>query len=89
MQDRLLLSSFSEESMEETIGCKSQEEVWSALEKAYDLQSKTRKIQLKDELQHMHHRSLQFVDFSSKFCGICDRLGSIKKVLWGQIRRDA
>ncbi|CAH1445723.1 unnamed protein product [Lactuca virosa] len=45
MQDRrlhsLLLSSLSEESMAETIGCKSSAEVWSALEKAYALQSKT------------------------------------------------
>ncbi|CAH1443457.1 unnamed protein product [Lactuca virosa] len=81
MQDRhlhsLLLSSLSEESMAETIGCKSSAEVWSALEKDYALQSKTREIQLKDDLQHMRRESLSVADFSSKFRGICDQLASI------------
>lgn len=81
MQDRrlysLLLSSLSDESMAETIGCKSSAEVWSALEKDYALQSKTREIQLKDDLQHMRRGSLLVANISSKFRGICDQLASI------------
>ncbi|CAH1449019.1 unnamed protein product [Lactuca virosa] len=63
-QDRrlhnLLLSSLTEESMAETLGCKSAAAVWIALEKAYSLRSKTREIQLNDELQHLRRAPVAF-----------------------------
>ncbi|CAH1454136.1 unnamed protein product [Lactuca virosa] len=80
-QDRrlhsLLLSSLTEESMAETLGRKSVAEVWSALQKAYSLRSKTREIQLNDELQHLRRGNEYVTVYSTKFRSYCEQLAAI------------
>ena len=75
-QDRwlhsLLLSSLIEESVAETLGCKNPTDVWTALEKANSLRSKTQEIQLNDELQHLCTNNDYITVYSTKFCSYCD-----------------
>ncbi|KAL6330225.1 hypothetical protein AAG906_040147 [Vitis piasezkii] len=50
----LLYSSLTEESMSEVLGFHHSHEAWHALEVSFSHRSKTRELQLKDELQLMH-----------------------------------
>ncbi|CAH9140861.1 unnamed protein product [Cuscuta epithymum] len=74
----LLLSSLTEESMAHTLGSTSAASVWSALEKVYSLQSKSREIQLKDDLQNLRRGSSSVEDYSNLFVGLCHKLAAIK-----------
>jgi hypothetical protein len=73
----LLYSSLTEESMSEVLGLKHAHEAWTALEASFSHISKTRELQLKDELQLMQRGSKLVAEFSRLFKGLCDQLASI------------
>ena len=53
----LLYSSLTEESMSEVLGLRHSHEAWRALEVSFSHRSKTRALQLNDELQLMQRNS--------------------------------
>ncbi|RVX21299.1 hypothetical protein CK203_001737 [Vitis vinifera] len=71
------LSSLTEESMSEVLGFRHSHEAWHALEVSFSHRSKTRELQLKDELQLMHRGSQSIAEFSRTFKGLCDQLAAI------------
>ncbi|KAL6334726.1 hypothetical protein AAG906_021385 [Vitis piasezkii] len=66
-----------EESMSEVLGFRHSHEAWHALEVSFSHRSKTRELQLKDELQLMHRGSQSIAEFSRTFKGLCDQLAAI------------
>jgi len=73
----LLLSSLTEESMSEVLGLRHSQKAWQALEVSFSHRSKTRELQLKDELQLMQRGSQSVAEFSRIFKGLCDQLAAI------------
>ncbi|RVW91359.1 Retrovirus-related Pol polyprotein from transposon RE1 [Vitis vinifera] len=73
----LLYSSLIEESMSEVLGFCHSHEAWHALEVSFSHRSKTRELQLKDELQLTHHGSQSIAKFSRTFKGLYDQLAAI------------
>ncbi|CAA0825220.1 Unknown protein [Striga hermonthica] len=73
----LLLSSLTEESMAEVIGCSTSRTVWLALEAAYNHCSKSRELRLKDDLQLMKKGDCPIFEYIRKFKSICDQLAAI------------
>ncbi|KAJ0020179.1 hypothetical protein Pint_32711 [Pistacia integerrima] len=73
----LLYSSLTEESMSEVLGLSHAHEAWTTLEASFSHRSKTRELQLKDELQLMQRGSKSVAEFSRLFKGICDQLAAI------------
>ena len=73
----LLYSFLTEESMSEVLGLKHAYEACNALEASFSHISKTRELQLKDELQLMQRGSKLVAEFSRLFKGLCDQLASI------------
>ena len=73
----LLYSSLTEESMSQVLGFRHSHEAWHALEVSFSHRSKTRELQLKDELQLMHRGSQSIAEFSHTFKGLCDQLAAI------------
>ncbi|RVW25418.1 Retrovirus-related Pol polyprotein from transposon RE1 [Vitis vinifera] len=74
----LLYSSLTEESMSEVLGFRHSHEAWHALEVSFSHRSKTRELQLKDELQLTHCGSQSIAEFSCTFKGLCDQLATIR-----------
>ena len=60
----LLYSSLTEESMSEVLGLQHSHEAWQVLEASFSNKSKTRELQLKDELQLMQRGSRSIAEFS-------------------------
>nr|TKR98393.1 hypothetical protein D5086_0000203370 [Populus alba] len=79
--DQMLLSllyySLTEESMSEVLGLQHSYEAWQVLEASFSNRSKTRELQLKDELQLMQRGSRSIAEFSRLFKGLCDQLAAI------------
>lgn len=73
----LLLSSLTEESMAEVLGCSSSRAVWLALEAAFSHRSKTRELRLKDDLQLVKKGSRSVSEYGRQFKSICDQLAAI------------
>jgi len=73
----LLYSSLTEESMSEVLGLKHAHEAWTALEASFSHRSKTRELQLKDELQLMQRGSKSVAEFSRLYKGLCDQPAAI------------
>ncbi|CAH9142138.1 unnamed protein product [Cuscuta epithymum] len=73
----LLLSSLMEESMAETLGCTTSAKIWKALASAFNLSSKSREIQLRDELQQLRRGSRSVTDYGKLFHIYCDKLAAI------------
>ncbi|KAJ0024683.1 hypothetical protein Pint_06793 [Pistacia integerrima] len=73
----LLYSSLTEESMGEVLGLSHAHEAWTTLEASFSHRSKTRELQLKEELQLMQRGSKSVAEFSHLFKGICDQLAAI------------
>jgi len=65
------------ESMSEVLGLKHAHEAWTTLEASFSNRSKTRELQLKDELQLMQRGSKSVAEFSRLFKGLCDQLAAI------------
>ncbi|KAL6347468.1 hypothetical protein AAG906_025990 [Vitis piasezkii] len=63
--------------MSEVLGFRHSHEAWHALEVSFSHRSKTRELQLKDELQLMHRGSQSIAEFSRTFKGLCDQLAAI------------
>ena len=73
----LLYSSLTEESMSEVLGLSHAHEAWTTLEAFFSNRSKTRELQLKDELQLIQQGSKSIAEFSRLFKGLCDQLTAI------------
>lgn len=73
----VLLSSLTEESMSEVIGCKTSRSVWLALEAAFSHSSTSRAHQLREELFFLSKGTLSVEDLSRKFKNLCDQLAAI------------
>ena len=73
----LLYFSLTKESMSEVLGLSHAHEAWTILEASFSHRSKTRELQLNDELQLMQRGSKSVVEFSRLFKGICDQLAAI------------
>uniref|UniRef100_A0A6N2KNP9 Integrase catalytic domain-containing protein n=1 Tax=Salix viminalis TaxID=40686 RepID=A0A6N2KNP9_SALVM len=82
-QDRILLSllyaSLTEECMAEVINCTTARDAWLALEVSFSHSSKTRELQLKDELQLMQRGSRGVAEYARSFRSLCDQLSAIGK----------
>ncbi|KAE8701309.1 hypothetical protein F3Y22_tig00110548pilonHSYRG00747 [Hibiscus syriacus] len=82
-QDRLILSllyaSITEECMAEVVDCSTSCDAWLALEASFSHSSKTREIQLKDELQLMQRGSRGVAEYARSFRSLCDQLSAIGK----------
>ena len=63
--------------MSEVLGLCHSHEAWHALEVSFSHRSKTRELQVKDELQLMQRGSQSIVEFSHTFKGLCDQLAAI------------
>ncbi|XP_041010110.1 uncharacterized protein LOC121254213 [Juglans microcarpa x Juglans regia] len=63
--------------MSEILGFRHSHEAWLALEASFSHQSKTRELQLKDELQLMQRGSQSIAEFSRTFKGLCNQLVDI------------
>ena len=63
--------------MSEVLGLSHAHEAWTTLEASFSHRSKTRELQLKDELQLMQWGSKFVAEFSRLFKGICDQLAAI------------
>ena len=63
--------------MSEVLGLCHSHEAWHALEVSFSHRSKTRELQVKDELQLMQRDSQSIVEFSRTFKGLCDQLAAI------------
>jgi len=63
--------------MSEVLGLKHAHEAWTTLEASFSNRSKTRELQLKDELQLMQRGSKSVAEFSRLFKGLCDQLAAI------------
>ncbi|RVX23683.1 hypothetical protein CK203_000220 [Vitis vinifera] len=68
---------YNEESMSEVLGFRHSHEAWHALEVSFSHRSKTRELQLNDELQLMHRGSQSIAEFSRTFKGLCNQLAAI------------
>ncbi|CAH9137250.1 unnamed protein product, partial [Cuscuta epithymum] len=73
----LLLSSLTEEAMSQTLGCTTSAQVWAALASAFSLSSKSREIQLRDELQQLRRGSRTVTDYGNLFHTYCEQLAAI------------
>ena len=73
----LLYSSLTEESMSEVLGLSHAHKAWTTLEASFSHRSKTRELQLKDELQLMQRGSKSMAEFSWLFKGLCNQLAAI------------
>ncbi|KAB5573941.1 hypothetical protein DKX38_001135 [Salix brachista] len=73
----LLYSSLTEEFMGEVLGLQHSHEAWRVLEASFSNRSKTRELQIKDELQMMQRGSRSIAEFSRLFKGLCDQLAAI------------
>jgi hypothetical protein len=73
----LLYSSLTEESMSEVLGLQHSHEAWQVLEASFSNKSKTRELQLKDEVQLMQRGFRSIAEFSRLFKGLCDQLAAI------------
>ncbi|KZV45703.1 hypothetical protein F511_26729 [Dorcoceras hygrometricum] len=73
----LLLSSLTEESMAEVIGCITSRAVWVALEAAFSHRSKSRELRLKDYLQLMKKGNRTVSGYGRQFKSLCDQLAAI------------
>ena len=73
----LLFSSLTEESMSEVLGLRHSHEAWQALEVSFSHRSKTRELQLKDELLLMQRGSQSVAEFFRVFKRLCDQLATI------------
>ena len=82
-QDRILLSllyaSLTEECMAEVVNCTTARDAWLALEVSFSHSSKTRELQLKDELQLMQRGSRGVAEYARSFRSLCDQLSAIGK----------
>ncbi|KAF8414003.1 hypothetical protein HHK36_002001 [Tetracentron sinense] len=63
--------------MSEVLGFHHSHEAWRALEVSFSHRSKTRELQLKDELQLMQRGSQSIAEFSRTFKGLSDQLAAI------------
>eukprot|EP00261_Vitis_vinifera_P016957 XP_010646393.1 PREDICTED: uncharacterized protein LOC104878191 [Vitis vinifera] len=72
-----LFGYLDEESMSEVLGFRHSHEAWHALEVSFSHRSKTRELQLNDELQLMHRGSQSIAEFSRTFKGLCNQLAAI------------
>ncbi|WKA07359.1 hypothetical protein VitviT2T_025199 [Vitis vinifera] len=73
----LLYSSLTEESMSEVLGLSHAHEAWTTLEASFSHRSKTRELQLKDELQLMQRGSKSVAEFSRLSKRLYDQLAAI------------
>ena len=73
----LILSSLTEESMAEVIGCSTSRAVWLSLEAAFSHSSKSRELRLKDDLQLMKKGSRSVAEYGRLFKSLCDQLAAI------------
>ncbi|KZV13999.1 hypothetical protein F511_44646, partial [Dorcoceras hygrometricum] len=73
----LLLSSLTEESMAEVIGCTTSRSVWLALEAAFSHRSKSCELRLKDDLQLMKKGNRSVSEYGRQFKSLCDQLAAI------------
>ncbi|RVW68246.1 Retrovirus-related Pol polyprotein from transposon RE1 [Vitis vinifera] len=73
----LLYSSLTEESMGEILGLSHAHEALTTLEASFSHKSKTRELQLKDELQLMQRGLKSIAEFSRLFKGLYDQLTAI------------
>ena len=76
---RLLYASLTEECMAEVVNCTTAHDAWFALEVSFSHSSKTRELQLKDELQLMQHSSRGVAEYARSFRSLCDQLSVIGK----------
>ncbi|XP_073261291.1 uncharacterized protein [Populus alba] len=65
--------------MVEVVDCSSARDAWLALEASFSHSSKTREIQLKDELQLMQRGSRTVTKYARSFRSFCDQLTAIGK----------
>ena len=65
--------------MSEALGLRHSHEAWRALEVSFSHRTKTRELQLKDELQLMQRGSHPIAEFSCTFKGLCDQLAAIDR----------
>ena len=65
--------------MSEALGLRHSHEAWRALEVSFSHRTKTRELQLKDELQLMQRGSHPIAEFSCTFKGFCDQLAAIDR----------
>ena len=63
--------------MSEVFGLKHAHKAWTTLEAFFSHKSKTRELQLKDELQLMQRGSKSMAEFSRLFKGLFDQLAII------------
>ncbi|PIA57119.1 hypothetical protein AQUCO_00600091v1 [Aquilegia coerulea] len=75
----LLYSSLTEEAMSEVLGLTCAADVWKTLEEVFSYKSKSREIQLKDELQLMKKGTQSVDEYSRKFKLVCDQLAAMGK----------
>lgn len=73
----LLLSSLTEESMGEVLGCSTAHSVWTSLASAYSHPSKSRELRLKDDLQLMKRGTMSVTEYGRKFKSLCEQLAAI------------
>lgn len=73
----LLLSSLTEESMGEVLGCSSAQVVWTSLASAYSQSSKSRELRMKDDLQLMKRGTMSVSEYGQKFKSLCEQLTAI------------
>ena len=62
--------------MSEGLGLSHAHEAWTTLKASFFHRSKTRELQLKDELQLIQQGSKSMAEFSQLFKGICDQLAA-------------
>jgi hypothetical protein len=84
----LIYSSLTEEAMCEVLGSTSSRDAWLALEESFSNKSKTRELQLKDDLQMIRKGSWTIGEYAREFKNLCDQLNAMScpieddKVLW-------
>ena len=65
--------------MAEVLNCTTARDAWLALEVSFSHSSKTRELQLKDELQLMQRGSRGVAEYARSFRSLCDQLSAIGK----------
>ncbi|KAJ0101005.1 hypothetical protein Patl1_05192 [Pistacia atlantica] len=65
--------------MAEVFNCTTARDAWLALEVSFSHSSKTRELQLKDELQLMQRDSRGVAEYARSFRSLCDQLSAIGK----------
>ncbi|KAF3970009.1 hypothetical protein CMV_006245 [Castanea mollissima] len=73
----LICSYLTEEAMSEIVGLTSSCETWQALEASFSHKSKTRELQLKDELQLIKKGTRSVAEYSRAFKTVCDQLSAM------------